>query len=133
MGGMACVSNSGVVEVLGTLDVFPGVPGGAEHFDVPDAFELVATSITGIVCVNFLPEHYFSANSWEILVSDLFFKSISNLLLHNNISTHLRHNLTILARPGIGKGRFGDKAILDARQLLDEPPWAAKDNHRTSS
>ena len=48
--------------------------------------------------------------------------------LHNYISTHLRHDLTVLARPGIGSGRPGDEGgrsggatVLDARQLLDEP------------
>jgi len=48
--------------------------------------------------------------------------------LHNYISTHLRHDLTVLARPGIGSGRSGDEGgrsggatVLDARQLLDEP------------
>ena len=29
MGNMMCFSHSGVVEVLGALDVFPVVPGGA--------------------------------------------------------------------------------------------------------
>ena len=48
--------------------------------------------------------------------------------LHNYISTHLRHDLTVLARHGIGSGRSGDEGgrsggatVLDARQLLDEP------------
>ena len=48
--------------------------------------------------------------------------------LHNYISTHLRHDLTFLARPGIGSGRYSNEggrssgaAILEARQSLDEP------------
>ena len=49
--------------------------------------------------------------------------------LHNEyISTHIRHDLTFLARPGIGSRKFSDEggrssvaAILDARQSLDEP------------
>ena len=48
--------------------------------------------------------------------------------LHNYISTHIRHDLTFLARPGIDSGRSSDEggrssvaAILDAPQSLDEP------------
>ena len=41
MGSMTCFSHSEVVEVVGALDVFRGVPGGAEHFEAPDAFERV--------------------------------------------------------------------------------------------
>ena len=48
--------------------------------------------------------------------------------LHNYIFTHIRHDLTFLARPGIGSGRSGDEGgrsggatVLDARQWLDEP------------
>ena len=45
MGSMMCFSHSGVVEVLGALDVFRGVPGGAEHFEVPDAFQRVPAGV----------------------------------------------------------------------------------------
>ena len=44
--------------------------------------------------------------------------------LHNYISTHLRHDLTVLAphgRSGDEGGRSGGATVLDARQLLDEP------------
>ena len=37
--------HSGVAEVLGALDVLLGVPGGAEHFEAPDAFERVPTGV----------------------------------------------------------------------------------------
>ena len=46
MGSMACFSHSGVLEVMGALDVFRGVPGGAELFEAPDAFERVAAGST---------------------------------------------------------------------------------------
>ena len=58
-----CFSHSGVVEVLGALDVFPVVPGGAEHFEVPDAFEHVATSMASIVCVAFPPRNIVSVHT----------------------------------------------------------------------
>ena len=58
-----CFSHSGVVEVLGALDVFPVVPGGAEHFEVPDAFEHVATSMASIVCVAFPPRNVVSVHT----------------------------------------------------------------------
>ena len=63
MGNMMCFSHSGVVEVLGALDVFPVVPGGAEHFEVPDAFEHVATSMASIVCVAFPPRNIVSVHT----------------------------------------------------------------------
>ena len=58
-----CSSHSGVVEVLGALDVFPVVPGGAEHFEVPDAFEHVATSMASIFCVAFPPRNVVSVHT----------------------------------------------------------------------
>ena len=45
MGSMACFSHSGVLEVMGALDVSRGVSGGAEHFEVPDAFERVPAGV----------------------------------------------------------------------------------------
>ena len=63
MGRMTCFSHSGVVEVLGAFDVFRGVPGGAEHFEVPDAFEHVATGIASIVCVEYTPRNVVSVHT----------------------------------------------------------------------
>ena len=45
------------------MDVFPVVPGGAEHFEVPDAFEHVATGIASIVCVEFPPRNVVSVHT----------------------------------------------------------------------
>ena len=45
MGRMTCFSHSGVAEVLGALDVFRGVPGGAEHFEALDDFERVPAGV----------------------------------------------------------------------------------------
>ena len=46
MGSMTCFTHSGVLEVMGALDdVFRGVPGGAELFEVPDAFERVPAGV----------------------------------------------------------------------------------------
>ena len=39
ISSMTCFSHSGVLKVLGALNVFRGVPGTAEHFEVPDASE----------------------------------------------------------------------------------------------
>ena len=58
-----CFSHSGVAEVLGALDVFPVVPGGAEHFEVPDAFDHVANGIASIVCVEFPPQNVVSVHT----------------------------------------------------------------------
>ena len=63
MGRMTCLSRSGVLEVMGALDVFRGVPGGAEHFEVPDAFEHVATGIASIVCVDYTPRNVVSVHT----------------------------------------------------------------------
>ena len=45
MGRMTCFSHSGVAEVLGALDVFRGVPGGAKHFEALDDFERVPAGV----------------------------------------------------------------------------------------
>ena len=54
MGSMTCLSHSGVLEVMGAVDVLRGVPGGDEDLEVSDAFTRVTTGIAGIVCVTFL-------------------------------------------------------------------------------
>ena len=37
--------------------------GGAEHFEVPDAFEHVATGIASIFCVEFPPRNVVSVHT----------------------------------------------------------------------
>ena len=54
MGSMTCLSHSGVLEVMGAVDVLRGVPGGDKHLQVSDAFTRVTTGIAGIFCVGFL-------------------------------------------------------------------------------
>ena len=63
MGRMACFSRSGVLEMMLALDWFRGVPDGAEHFEVPDAFEHVATGIASIVCVEYTPRNVVSVHT----------------------------------------------------------------------
>ena len=45
MGRVVCFSHSGVLEVMGALDWFRGVSGGAEHFEDPDAFKRVPAGV----------------------------------------------------------------------------------------
>ena len=54
MGRMTCLSHSGVLEVMGAVDVLGGVPGGDEDLEVSDFFTRVTTGIAGIVCAVFL-------------------------------------------------------------------------------
>ena len=63
MDRVVCFSHSGVIEVMGALDWFRGVSGGAEHFEVPDAFEHVATGIASIVCVDYTPRNVVSVHT----------------------------------------------------------------------
>ena len=66
MGSMACFSRSLVLEVMGTLDVFRGVPGGAEHFEVPDAFEHVPVGVASRDLPNSLKMSCFvSSRAWN--------------------------------------------------------------------
>ena len=45
MGHMMCFAHSGVAEVLGAVDVFRGVPYGAEYLESTDAFERVPAGV----------------------------------------------------------------------------------------
>ena len=45
MDRVVCFSHSGVLEVMGALDWFRGVPGGVEHFEDPVVFERVPAGL----------------------------------------------------------------------------------------
>ena len=85
-----CLSHSGVVEVLGALDVLRGVPGGAELFEDLDAFERVVAGVASRGPSNSLKMSCFSSSRvWNSCLRSLSPSGFSKCVKEKKLSVSM--------------------------------------------